>query len=55
MRDMLPKPGAWASFGIAAHQFPMVAQSAILGGMSALTLRTTSALGGASLPQATQR
>jgi len=32
MRDMLPEPCVWASFGIAAHQFPMVAQSAILGG-----------------------
>jgi uncharacterized protein (DUF849 family) len=32
MRDMLPQPCVWAAFGIAMHQFPMVAQAVILGG-----------------------
>lgn len=32
MRNMLPDPCVWASFGISMHQFPMVAQAAILGG-----------------------
>lgn len=32
MRNMLPQPCVWAGFGISMHQFPMVAQAAILGG-----------------------
>ena len=32
MRNMLPANAYWASFGISRHQFPMVAQAALLGG-----------------------
>jgi uncharacterized protein (DUF849 family) len=32
MRDQLPPGAAWASFGIGASQFPMVAQAVLLGG-----------------------
>mgnify|MGYP001212035178 FL=1 len=32
MRDQLPQGSLWAAFGIAQYQFPMVAQSVILGG-----------------------
>ena len=32
MRNMLPQPCVWASFGISRFQFPMVAQAVILGG-----------------------
>jgi uncharacterized protein (DUF849 family) len=32
MRAGLPANALWASFGIARHQFPMVAQAVILGG-----------------------
>ncbi len=32
MRDMLPAGAQWASFGISAGEFPMVAQAALLGG-----------------------
>lgn len=32
MRDMLPKGCAWTGFGIGPQQFPMVAQSVLLGG-----------------------
>lgn len=32
MRNMLPQPCVWAGFGISMHEFPMVAQAAILGG-----------------------
>ena len=32
MRDLLPAGAAWAGFGIAAAQFPMVAQAVLLGG-----------------------
>jgi uncharacterized protein (DUF849 family) len=32
MRDELPPGAVWAAFGISRHQFPMVAQSVLLGG-----------------------
>lgn len=32
MRDLLPEGAHWASFGIGAGEFPMLAQSALLGG-----------------------
>ena len=32
MRDQLPPGAAWASFGVGATQFPMVAQAVLLGG-----------------------
>ena len=32
MRNMLPQPCVWASFGISRLQFPMVAQAILLGG-----------------------
>jgi uncharacterized protein (DUF849 family) len=32
MRDQLPNGAIWASFGIGAAQFPMVAQAVLLGG-----------------------
>jgi uncharacterized protein (DUF849 family) len=32
MRGMLPENTVWAAFGIAQHQFPIVAMSALLGG-----------------------
>jgi uncharacterized protein (DUF849 family) len=32
MRNMLPSNAYWAAFGISRHQFPMVAQAALLGG-----------------------
>ena len=32
MRDMLPPDAHWAAFGISRHEFPMVAQAALLGG-----------------------
>jgi uncharacterized protein (DUF849 family) len=32
MRDELPPGAIWAAFGISRHQFPMVAQSVLLGG-----------------------
>lgn len=32
MQQMLPAGMPWASFGISRHQFPMVAQAAVLGG-----------------------
>lgn len=32
MRDQLPETAIWASFGIGARQFPMVAQAVLLGG-----------------------
>jgi len=32
MRDQLPAGALWAGFGISRHQFPMVAQAALLGG-----------------------
>ena len=32
MRAMLPKDCAWTGFGIGPQQFPMVAQSVLLGG-----------------------
>src|SRR3546814_534598 len=32
MRDLLPPDSVWAAFGISRHQFPMVAQTVLLGG-----------------------
>jgi uncharacterized protein (DUF849 family) len=32
MRGQLPSEAVWAGFGISRHQFPMVAQAALLGG-----------------------
>ena len=32
MRNMLPANAYWAAFGISRHEFPMVAQAALLGG-----------------------
>jgi len=32
MRNLLPKDSIWSAFGIGAQQFPMVAQSVLLGG-----------------------
>jgi uncharacterized protein (DUF849 family) len=32
MRNLLPQPSVWASFGISRLQFPMVAQAVLLGG-----------------------
>jgi uncharacterized protein (DUF849 family) len=32
MRNLLPKESPWFAFGISLHQFPMVAQSVLLGG-----------------------
>lgn len=32
MRNLLPAEMPWSAFGIARHQFPMVAQAAVLGG-----------------------
>jgi uncharacterized protein (DUF849 family) len=32
MRNLLPKDSPWFAFGISLHQFPMVAQSVLLGG-----------------------
>ncbi len=32
MRDLLPKGMQWAAFGIAQHEFPMLAQAMLLGG-----------------------
>lgn len=32
MRGMLPANSVWAAFGISRHEFPMVAQAALLGG-----------------------
>jgi uncharacterized protein (DUF849 family) len=32
LRNMLPRDAIWAAFGISRHQFPMVAQAALLGG-----------------------
>ena len=32
MKSMLPPGAQWAAFGISRHEFPMVAQSALLGG-----------------------
>ena len=32
MRDLLPKDMQWAAFGIAQHEFPMLAQAMLLGG-----------------------
>lgn len=32
LRNMLPANAIWASFGISRHEFPMVAQAALLGG-----------------------
>jgi uncharacterized protein (DUF849 family) len=32
MRNLLPAGSPWFAFGISLHQFPMVAQSVILGG-----------------------
>lgn len=31
-KSMLPPGAAWAAFGIGRHEFPMVAQAALLGG-----------------------
>jgi uncharacterized protein (DUF849 family) len=32
LRNMLPRDAVWAGFGISRHEFPMVAQAALLGG-----------------------
>ncbi|MDP6174189.1 MAG: 3-keto-5-aminohexanoate cleavage protein [Rhodospirillales bacterium] len=32
MRDLLPENALWSAFGISRHQFPMAAQSVLLGG-----------------------
>jgi uncharacterized protein (DUF849 family) len=32
LRNMLPPNAIWAAFGISRHEFPMVAQAALLGG-----------------------
>jgi uncharacterized protein (DUF849 family) len=32
MRNLLPQQVVWSAFGIGAQQFPMVAQSVLLGG-----------------------
>ena len=32
MRNLLPKDSPWFAFGISLHQFPMVAQTVLLGG-----------------------
>jgi uncharacterized protein (DUF849 family) len=32
MRNFLPAGAVWSAFGISRHQFPMVAQAAVLGG-----------------------
>ena len=32
LRNLLPRDAIWAAFGISRHQFPMVAQAALLGG-----------------------
>jgi uncharacterized protein (DUF849 family) len=32
MRNLLPKDSPWFAFGISLHQFPMAAQSVLLGG-----------------------
>ena len=32
LRNMLPRDAFWAAFGISRHEFPMVAQAALLGG-----------------------
>jgi uncharacterized protein (DUF849 family) len=32
LRNMLPAGSWWAAFGISRHEFPMVAQAALLGG-----------------------
>jgi uncharacterized protein (DUF849 family) len=32
MKSMLPHGGVWSSFGIGRHEFPMVAQSMVMGG-----------------------
>ncbi len=32
LRNMLPANAYWAGFGISRHEFPMVAQAALLGG-----------------------
>jgi uncharacterized protein (DUF849 family) len=32
LRNMLPHNAYWAAFGISRHEFPMVAQAALLGG-----------------------
>jgi uncharacterized protein (DUF849 family) len=32
MRSLLPATATWFAFGVSRHQFPMVAQAALLGG-----------------------
>lgn len=45
MRAMLPHNAIWAAFGISRHEFPMVAQAALLGGHTRVGLEDNLYLG----------
>lgn len=45
MRTMLPHNAIWAAFGISRHEFPMVAQAALLGGHTRVGLEDNLYLG----------
>ena len=45
MRAMLPSNAIWAAFGISRHEFPMVAQAALLGGHTRVGLEDNLYLG----------
>ena len=45
MRTMLPHNAIWAAFGISRHEFPIVAQAALLGGHTRVGLEDNLYLG----------
>ena len=45
LRDRLPKDAIWSAFGISRHQFPMVAQAVLLGGLVRVGLEDNIYLG----------
>lgn len=49
MRDMLPRDAVWSAFGIGRSQFPMVAQSVLLGGHVRVGLEDNLYLGAGEL------
>ncbi len=49
LRNMLPRDAFWAAFGIARHEFPMVAQAALLGGNVRVGLEDNLYLGAGQL------
>lgn len=54
LRNMLPAHAFWAAFGISRHEFPMVAQAALLGGHVRVGLEDNLYLGAGQLATNTQ-